>query len=123
MKKTILVVDDEPDVLTFLKKRLEAHNYKVITASDGIEGLKKARESKPDIILLDIIMPNKDGFTMLSELRAKEETRDIPVVIISAKAESRSIFEGQYLGAVDYLIKPYDFKELLKYIKRYTLKV
>ena len=74
MKKTILVVDDEPDVLTFLKKRLEAHNYKVITANDGIEGLKKARESKPDIILLDIIMPNKDGFTMLSELRAKEET-------------------------------------------------
>jgi len=121
MKKTILVVDDEPDVLTFLKKRLEAHNYKVITASDGVEGIKKVSQAKPDIILLDIIMPNKDGFTMLSELRAKEETQDIPVVIISARGESRSIFKGQNLGAIDYLIKPYDFKELLKYIKRYSL--
>jgi two-component system, OmpR family, alkaline phosphatase synthesis response regulator PhoP len=121
MKKTILIVDDEPDVLTFLKRRLETRNYKVITASDGIEGLNKASQGKPDIILLDIVMPNKDGFTMLSELKTREETQDIPVVIISVRGESRAIFKGQNLGAIDYLIKPYDFRELLKYIKRYSL--
>ncbi len=120
-KKKILIVDDEPDVVAFLKKRLQARDYNVISANDGIEGLKKAIDEKPDLILLDIIMPNKDGFAMLKELKDKETTKEMPVIIISVKGESSAIFEGQTLGATDYLIKPYDFQELLKYIKKYSL--
>ena len=120
-KKKILIVDDEPDVVAFLKKRLQARDYNVISANDGIEGLKKAIDEKPDLILLDIIMPNKDGFAMLKELKDKETTKEMPVIIISVKGESSAIFEGQELGATDYLIKPYDFQELLKYIKKYSL--
>lgn len=121
MKNKILIVDDEPDVITFLKKRLETVDFNVVSAADGVEGLKKARETKPDLILLDVIMPNKDGFKMLSELRAEEATRGIPVIMLTAKGESDAIFQGQELGAMDYVIKPYDFEELLKYIKKYTL--
>ena len=116
----ILLVDDEPEVLEFLKKRLEKEGFLVSTAKDGVEGLQKAQSELPDLILLDIIMPNKDGFTMLKELRAEESLRSIPVIIVTAKGETSAVFEGQELRATDYLIKPVDFEQLLKYIRRYT---
>lgn len=117
-KNIILVVDDEPDILEFLKKRLESRDYQVITASDGVEGLKKVTSQEVNLILLDISMPNKDGFAMLKELKSREAAKDIPVIIISAKRETRSILEGQSLGSFDYLLKPFDFEELIKRIKR-----
>jgi DNA-binding response OmpR family regulator len=120
MKFKILIVDDEPDVIAFLGKRLETSGYEVISAADGAEGFRSAKAATPDLILLDILMPHRDGFAMLGDVRGDESTRNIPVVIVSAKGESTSIFQGQELGAVDYIIKPYDFKELLRYIKKYT---
>lgn len=120
MKFKILIVDDEPDVIDFLKKRLEASGYEVLSAADGVEGFKVAKAEVPDLILLDILMPHRDGFAMLADLRSEESVRNIPVVIVSAKGESTSIFQGQELGAVDYIIKPYEFEELLRYIKKYT---
>jgi adenylate cyclase len=119
-KKIILVVDDEPDILEYLKKRLESRDYQVITASDGIEGLKKANNQDVDLVLLDIVMPNKDGFTMLRELKSRESTRDIPVIIVSARRDTKSILEGQNLGSFDYFLKPFDFEELLKHIRKCT---
>ncbi|MCX5708547.1 MAG: response regulator [Candidatus Omnitrophica bacterium] len=121
MKTKILLVDDEPDVLEILSKKLQAAGFLTVTASDGIQGLKKSREEKPDLVLLDIIMPNKDGFTMLRELQSETDLSRIPVIMVSAKSEADSLFEGRDLGATDYLIKPIDFDELLRYIKKYTL--
>ncbi len=121
MKNKILIVDDEPDVVEFLKKRLEASNFDVVSAGDGVEGLKKAREVRPDLILLDVIMPRKDGFKMLGELRSEEATFRIPVIMLTAKGEADSIFRGQELGAMDYIIKPFEFEELLKFIRKYSL--
>ncbi|MGE5309076.1 MAG: response regulator transcription factor [Deltaproteobacteria bacterium] len=118
--KKILLVDDEPDVLAILKKRLEAEGYAVETAADGIEGLARAASFAPDAILLDVMMPNKDGFSMLSELQADEKLRMTPVIMVTARGETDAIFKGQYLGATDHLIKPVDFQELLKYLRKYT---
>ena len=118
--KKILVVDDDPEILELTKKGLEANGYKAILALDGVEGLNKAMEEKPDLILLDIIMPNKDGFEMLRELKANAFTRDIPVIMLSAKGETDFLLKGEKFGAVDYFIKPCDWQELLNHIKRYV---
>ncbi len=115
----ILVIDDEPEILELTGKFLRNHGYKVFTALDAKEGLDKVNREKPDLILLDIIMPHKDGFTLLRELQANDSTRQIPVIILSAKGESKSIIEAQQLGALDYFIKPCDGPQLLKYIKKY----
>jgi adenylate cyclase len=120
MKVRILVVDDEPDVLSFLSKRLEAHGYEVVTASGAEEGVRTACERKPSLILLDIIMPGKDGLWAFKELKAAEATKDIPVLMLTAKSESSDILAFQELGATDYLIKPFELQTLLKYIRKYT---
>ena len=120
MKTKILVVDDEPDVRDYLQKRLEARGYVVTTAADGIEGLQAAIETLPDLILLDVMMPNKDGFAMLKDLQANPATQRIIVIMATAKGQSSDIYYGQDLGATDYLIKPIDFDVLLKYIRKYT---
>ena len=117
--KKILVVDDEPDTVEFLKRGLEKNHFNAISAQNGEEGLNKAFEDKPDLILLDLLMPNKDGFTMLRELKANVSTKHIPVIVLSVKPESGSIFKGQDYGAIDYIIKPCDLQTILKYIKRY----
>jgi DNA-binding response OmpR family regulator len=119
MKKRVLIVDDEPDVVTFLAKNLESNEYQTISAFDGEEGLKKAIEEKPDLILLDLIMPRYDGWKMLKGLKAHQSTSPIPVIVVSAKAETDSIFAAKQQGVVDYLIKPVKIAALVKYIKRY----
>lgn len=118
-KRRILVIDDEPEVVDLLKKRLEKAGYQVMTATDGPQGFKAAVEQKPDLILLDIIMPDVDGLTVLRQLKAEESTSSIPVVMVTAKGMTDSIFEAQKFGATDYIIKPFQWSELLKFIKRY----
>jgi len=120
-KNKILVIDDEPDIVKMLKTRLETGGYQVIAARDGIEGFKKAREQRPDLILLDIIMPEVDGLTVLRRLRSDEATCGIPVIMLTAKGMTDSIFEAQIYGATDYIIKPFRLSELLKFIKRYLV--
>lgn len=119
MKKRVLIVDDEPDLVTFLAKNLENNEYQTISAFDGEEGLKKAIEEKPDLILLDLIMPKHDGWQMLKGLKTHESTSPIPVIVVSAKAETDSIFAAKKQGVVDYIIKPIEIAALVKYIKRY----
>jgi len=103
MKKKILIVDDEPDFADMIKMRLEANDYEVVTANDGVEGLRKAEEENPNLILLDIMMPGMDGYEVLRRLKRGEGTQYIPIVMLTAKGEAKSIFKAQEFGVTDYL--------------------
>ena len=116
---TILIIDDDPEIVEFTKKRLERSGYRVLGALDGTEGVAIAIKEKPDLILLDIMMPLKDGYTVLRELKENGATRDTPVIMLTAKSGSGSVLECQECGATDYFIKPFDWEELLRYIKKY----
>lgn len=120
--KKILIVDDEPDFAEMIKMRLEANEFELIIAYDGMDGVEKALREKPDLILLDVMMPGMDGFEVLRRLKRGVETRDTPVVMLTAKGESKSLFSGQELGCSDYLIKPCDSKELLAVVNRLVLR-
>ena len=113
-KKKILIVDDEADLVKMMKIRLEVSNYEVITASDGEEGIKQAEAGNPDVILLDIMMPKKDGYTLLRELKNKETTKSIPVIVITGKPGMKDLFEIE--GVKDYIIKPFEKEDLLSRI-------
>jgi adenylate cyclase len=119
IKHKLLVIDDEPETVELLRRRLERAGYEVITATEGLEGLKKAVTVKPDLILLDIMMPKVDGLTVLRKLRAEEGTCKMPVILVTAKGGLDSIYEAERYGATDYIIKPFQWDELLKFIKRY----
>ncbi|MCG8431539.1 MAG: response regulator [Candidatus Omnitrophica bacterium] len=118
-KNKILVVDDEPDVVMMVQKRLEREGYEVVTAPDGKTGLKQAQRHRPQLILLDIIMPGNDGFGMLRALKKHRRTAEIPVILVTARSETDALREGKECGAVDYFIKPFEWDLLLAYIKRY----
>ena len=118
-KKTILIVDDEVQFSEVLQMRLEANRYAVQTAASGEEGLQKAASLQPGLILLDVMMPGIDGYETLRRLRQDTKTRQIPVVMLTAKGESKSIFRAQELGASDYIIKPCPSEELLQMVRRY----
>lgn len=120
-KNKILLVDDEPEVVQILSKRLSREGYAVVTATNGREGLRRALEERPQLILLDIVMPECDGFSVLRELKAQESTREIPVIMVTARSETGVLLEGQKYGAVDYFIKPLDWHQLLRYIRRYLV--
>lgn len=109
---TILVVDDEPDVVRMLQVVLGKRGHKVLTAPSGIEGLVKAQGERPDLVLLDIMMEGMDGWEVLKLLKLEEATRDIPVVMLSARVEARDKIRGLQEGAVDYVTKPFSVKEL-----------
>jgi len=104
----ILIVDDEPFNVDYLEQELEDLDYETLTAFNGQEALDQVTAGLPDLVLLDIMMPVMDGFTVLSRLKANKETRDIPVIIISAMNDLASIVKGIKLGAEDYLPKPFD---------------
>jgi DNA-binding response OmpR family regulator len=118
MNRKILIVDDEPEFVDMIKMRLEANALDVIVAYDGTEGLEKAAQEAPDLILLDVMMPGMDGFAVLLKLKQVDRTAHIPVVMLTARGETKSLFAGQDLGSTDYLIKPCDSKELLSVIHR-----
>jgi CheY-like chemotaxis protein len=118
--KKILVVDDEPEFVEMIRMRLESAGYEVLEANDGYDGLAKARGQNPSLILLDVMMPGLDGFRMLQKLRQDPDTNPIPVVMLTAKGESKSILKAQQHGARDYLIKPIESKELMAMVRRYA---
>lgn len=109
MAQTILVVDDQPNVRTLLTDYLTAQGYRVLTAPDGQQGLYVARHERPDLILLDIMMPNMDGYQFLSNFRRESEA---PVIVITARDEETDAVLGLELGADDYVIKPFRMREL-----------
>jgi DNA-binding response OmpR family regulator len=110
--KTILTVDDTPANIRLLTHYLEKQGYRVITAEDGFEGFKAAIQYHPDLVLLDIMMPGTDGYEVCELLKAEEETREIPVVFLTAKADVEDKVRGYELGAVDYITKPFNLIEI-----------
>ena len=118
-KRKILIVDDERGVRELLSENLKMQGYETATAADGRAGLEEARRSRPNLILLDVIMPVMDGWKMLKELRADEATKSIPVVMLTAKSDTEDLFKSEGLRVSDHFIKPIDMDELLVFIKRY----
>jgi adenylate cyclase len=104
----ILIVDDEPFNLDYLEQELEDLPYDIITARDGREALNRVKRERPDLILLDIMMPVMDGFSVLAQLKADPALRDIPVIVISAMNDLESVIRGIKQGAEDYLPKPFE---------------
>jgi DNA-binding response OmpR family regulator len=120
MTRKILLVDDEPEFVEMIQMRLEANGYQVVTAHNGEDGIQKAQEENPRLILLDVMMPGMDGMQTLHEIRRTPGIKDIPVVMLTAKGESKSIFKAQDRGATDYLIKPCESKDLLDIARKYA---
>jgi len=121
--KTILVVDDKADIVELVKSRLEANHYKVIVASDGNEGIKQAKQHKPDLIVMDIMMPNMSGGEAVKVLKSDAATQHIPVVFLTAVGSSvregeepgRVYVDGQFFPAIS---KPFKPEKLLSEIKK-----
>jgi two-component system phosphate regulon response regulator PhoB len=113
----ILIIEDERGLTEVLEYNLKREGYETVTAHDGQEGLRKAQTLLPDLILLDIMLPGLSGFDVCRELRGGERTRDIPIIIISAKSEETDQIVGFSLGADDYVTKPFHVKVLLQRIK------
>ena len=113
----VLVVDDEPDLVRVLEFGLRASGYTVESASDGQEGLKKAREIKPDVILLDLMLPKLDGYKVCRLLKFDDRFKHIPIIILSARTQEGDQTLALEMGANRFVTKPYDFAEILGYIE------
>ena len=118
-KSKVLIVDDEPFNVDYIEQQLEDLNYQLISASNGREALDKIHSEQPDLVLLDLMMPVLDGFAVLTQMKADPLLRDIPVIIISAEHDSKSVVKGMKQGAEDYLTKPVDEALLIKKLKEY----
>jgi DNA-binding response OmpR family regulator len=114
MTTRILVVDDDPEIVSFLKRGLTYDGYAVATAYDGAEALAKARDSEPDLVILDIMMPGIDGMEVSKRLR---QASDVPILMLTAKGTTADKIAGLDSGADDYLVKPFDFDELLARVR------
>ena len=112
MAETILAVDDDVDILELIQMTLTVEGFDVITANDGMSGLEKAKAYSPDLILLDLMMPVMDGFEVIGKLKAESQTRAIPVIMLTARAQTHERVQGLNAGADDYVTKPFDLDEL-----------
>jgi two-component system, OmpR family, alkaline phosphatase synthesis response regulator PhoP len=116
-KEHILIVDDEKDILELIQYNLTREGYRVSTAADGEEALDKVGADRPDLILLDLMLPGIDGFDVCRRLKSDPLTRSIPVVMVTAKGEDADIVTGLELGADDYIIKPFSPRILLARVR------
>ena len=115
--KRILIVDDEEDLVKLVKKCLEHYHYEVITAYDGQEGLEKAKTEKPDLIILDLMLPKINGYKVCGLLKKDTRYAKIPVILFTAKTEEKDLKLGEEVGADAYIIKPFEREILLAKIK------
>lgn len=112
-QRTIMVVDDNPDIITIVKTILEGKGYRVMSASSGQELLNMLNGQKPDLIILDIMMPEMDGLEVLSRLKGVTETVSIPVILLTAKVQYEDVLGGYKLGADYYITKPFTSTQLV----------
>lgn len=115
--KKILVVDDEEHIIELIRFNLETNGYCVIEANDGNEALKKVKEEKPDLVILDLMLPSIDGIEICKILRKDKETEKLPIIMLTAKSEEIDMIIGLEIGADDYITKPFSVRELLARIK------
>jgi len=119
---TILVVEDEPEIADLLKKRLEANGYKALIAYDGLTALSVARKAMPDLIILDLMLPKMDGYSVSRMLKFDKKYREIPIIILTAKTRENDKRLGDEVGADLYMTKPFDSESLLKAIRELLSK-
>ena len=112
MDQNILVIEDDPDIQELLKYNLEKDGYKVHTEDHGERGLEEAKRLKPNLILLDLMLPGMDGLAICRKLRENSDTSQLPIIMLTAKGEENDIVLGLELGADDYVVKPFGIKEL-----------
>lgn len=113
-RRRVLLVDDDRDIARGARVRLEAKGFDVVTAYDGQEGLERAILDPPDAIVLDLLMPKKDGLSMLADLREREDTRDVPVVVLTAGGVETNRARANALGARYFISKPHDSERLVR---------
>ncbi len=117
MQKKIMVVDDEPYIARVIKFKLEQEGYAVISANDGVTGLDRIRQEKPDLVLLDVMMPGLTGYEVCQQVKADADLQGIPVVFLTAKGQERDREQGLNMGASDYITKPFSPNRLLELVK------
>jgi len=118
-KAKVLIVDDEPFNIDVLEQALDGTNYQVITATNGQEAWAKIQSEQPDLILLDLMMPVMDGFAVLAKVKEDSMLRDIPIIIVSAEQDSKSVVKGIKQGAEDFLTKPVNTDQFVQKVKEY----
>jgi len=118
MPKKILVVDDERQIVKLVEINLRKAGYDVICAYDGVEALEKVQSDRPDMLVLDVMMPRMNGFDVLKKLQSNPDTEQIPVIMLTAKAQDADIFAGWQSGVSSYLTKPFNPRELLTFVQR-----
>ncbi|MCL4472987.1 MAG: response regulator [Actinobacteria bacterium] len=115
--KRVLIVDDEASLRTLVRANLEVDGLQVSEAVDGNEAMAMLKKSQPDLILLDIMMPGKDGIEVLEDLASDEKLREIPVVLLTAKGEQEDLERGASLGARGHITKPFDPEQMVRTVK------
>jgi len=115
---TVLVIEDEEPLRANLVRILSAEGFRVVTAADGDEGLARAREAHPDLVICDILMPRMDGFSVLAALRSRPETAAIPFLFLTASADKEDLARGLKSGANEYVTKPFRIADLLAAVRR-----
>ncbi len=115
MGKKILFADDDVNIIEVLEIRFKSEGYEVTTANDGEEALLKMRAEKPDLVVMDIAMPKMNGYTLVREMKADDNLKDIPAIVLSGKDTMEDIFQIEGVGT--YLVKPFEFDELLAKVK------
>ena len=119
-KNKILIIDDEPEIIDMLTVVLKARNYLVISSLDGQHGIERVKKERPDLILLDILMPGTDGYSVCTKLKSDKETKNTPIIILSGMDEREAIIKCHNLGADDYIVKPFNLTTLLNKIRKFT---
>ena len=117
MPQTILIVDDEPHIVRLVELNLSRAGYAVRTAGDGEEALAKIAEERPDLVVLDVMMPRMDGFEALKRLKTNPATEDLRVIMLTARSKDEDVFEGYGRGAHWYLPKPFEPEELITAVR------
>ena len=121
MIRKIVIFDDEKDILKVTQKKLEKSGFKVAAFSSSRNSMEDIKREKPDLILLDISMPYKDGYQVCDEVRCDNETKHIPIIVFTAQILEKNLIDKahQFYGASDYIAKPFEFEELVSKIKKY----
>lgn len=120
--KKILIVDDEPDIVETLKFLLESENFEVLIAHDGEEALKKAKENKPDLMILDVMLPKINGYKVCRLLKFDSKYKHIPILMVTARSQEEDKIIGEETGADEYITKPFDINEIIEKVNYYLKK-
>ncbi len=117
MKRRVLIVDDDLAIVKVLRDRFEMEGFEVLTANDGVQGVEVARSEKPDVIIMDITMPNMDGLTAARLIRQDPETAHIPIIMLTARGQESDERAGYEVGASRYFTKPFSPRQLVKEVQ------